>query len=361
MQSKPIRNSDFDAGTAKHVTFYNEFFKRGRCDLLIKIQRSTRGGSSTSPHEYQKEINDLRNQVSNLEQKLSDMGTQVEDRVRRLELDMLQRIEQVMMAMQQQQQSPDSQILQSNVRNGSLSLRDTSIASSIGSQPQQRVVSLQPGQIATQQTIAQMMQPNGGWTDATQFNAEFARAQSINSNTNRSMHSSSSSSGQAAGQMHQGMPAPSLPPHPKQKSLPPVNLPGAVQIPPDRFNSLRGISTLSRGLSEAFARGTSVESTASAVLMRNSWEDKFFSMLMLDGNENNSAAAAPVGSNVPLDASNMLGQPTFVGLSDAQKVAAQTLNAMRPTPTVSDTVTEQQPQDSERDGDLSSVSTSDMP
>ena len=48
MQSKPIRNSDFDANTAKHVTFYNENFKRGRHDLLKKIQRSTRGGGSNA-------------------------------------------------------------------------------------------------------------------------------------------------------------------------------------------------------------------------------------------------------------------------------------------------------------------------
>lgn len=48
MQSKPIRNSDYDAGTAKHVTFFNENFKRGRCDLLKKIQRSTRGGGANS-------------------------------------------------------------------------------------------------------------------------------------------------------------------------------------------------------------------------------------------------------------------------------------------------------------------------
>ena len=82
--------------------------------------------------------------------------------------------------------------------------------------------------------------------------------------------------------------------------------------PPERLNSLRGLSVLSRGLS-GLTRGTSVESSASAVLLRNSWEDKFFSMLMLDenGNATNAAAAAAVASGgdgvVPQTANNAGG------------------------------------------------------
>jgi hypothetical protein len=74
MQSKPIRNSDFDAGTAKHVTFFNENFKRGRCDLLKNIQRSTRGGTTTT-QDHQREIQILRDEVTTLEQKLEDQTT----------------------------------------------------------------------------------------------------------------------------------------------------------------------------------------------------------------------------------------------------------------------------------------------
>ena len=40
------------------------------------------------------------------------------------------------------------------------------------------------------------------------------------------------------------------------------------------------------------SRGVSGESSASAILLRNSWEDKFFSMLMLGENEQSAAAAA---------------------------------------------------------------------
>ena len=99
-------------------------------------------------------------------------------------------------------------------------------------------------------------------------------------------------------------PGPTLPPHPKQKPLPPTlpphpkqmgisppgnGLPGSLGLPPSRLSSLaRG---LSRGLSN-LSRGVSVESSASAALLRNSWEDKFFSMLMSDQNEAAAAAAA---------------------------------------------------------------------
>jgi hypothetical protein len=48
LQSKPIRRSEFDATTSKYVTYYNENFQRGRFDLLLKIQRTTRGQSHSS-------------------------------------------------------------------------------------------------------------------------------------------------------------------------------------------------------------------------------------------------------------------------------------------------------------------------
>ena len=104
MQSKPIRNSDFDANTAKHVTFYNENFKRGRYDLLRKIQRSTRGGGSNPGQNQERDINQLKDKVINLEKTIQDLHAQQEERMRRLELDMLGRMEQMMLAMQQQQQ-----------------------------------------------------------------------------------------------------------------------------------------------------------------------------------------------------------------------------------------------------------------
>ena len=102
-----------------------------------------------------------------------------------------------------------------------------------------------------------------------------------------------------------GSGGPTLPPHPKQKPMPPTlpphpkqkgnaqtlssGLPNHMSYPPTRLSSLarglsRGISNLSRGLSS--------ESQSSAMMLRNSWEDKFFSMLMLGENDAAAAAAA---------------------------------------------------------------------
>eukprot|EP00934_Nitzschia_sp_Nitz4_P004660 Nitzschia sp. Nitz4//scaffold2_size372955//256108//257823//NITZ4_000450-RA/size372955-processed-gene-0.440-mRNA-1//1//CDS//3329546859//4650//frame0 len=260
MQSKPIRNSDFDANTAKHVTFYNENFKRGRCDLLKKIQRSTRGGGGNPNQDQAREVQTLKEKVTTLEKTISDMSTQMEERMRRLELDMLGRMEQMMVAMQQQQQQQNNHMQVTS--NGS----DLPKAPSSNSGPAPA-----PG------GVNNMSQPDiPGW-DPLPFGA---RGTSIGS---LSGIASGLGVGNSTGmQMNKIVPpgnsGPTLPPHPKQKSLPSQGLPGALSIPPDRLNSLRGISGLSRGIS-GLSRGASVESQSSA-LLTNTWEDKFFSMLM---------------------------------------------------------------------------------
>jgi hypothetical protein len=243
MQAKPIRNADFDTSTSKHVTFYNEKFKRGRCDLLKEIQRSTRGGHN-NPQDQQKEIEALKTQVADLEQCLEDTKTQMEERVSKLELDMLGQMEQVMLVMQQYQQTAPQ-------------FRDTSAESGAvpgGSEAWDSVISAR--------------------RSSTTSNF------SMNLNLNVPIVSSESLGSQKAAT------PPTLPPHPKQKQLPAVQgFPMNIAGPPSRLNSLRGIS---RGMS----RGMSVESSSSAVVMRNSWEDKFFSMLMLGETEAGAAAAA---------------------------------------------------------------------
>lgn len=364
MQSKPIRNSDYDAGTAKHVTFYNENFKRGRCDLLKKIQRSTRGGNATPGQDHSKEIQNLKEQVSTLEQQITDMNTQFEERLRRVELDMLGRMEQMMLTVQQQQQTQ---------------LQLQKVAS---------VGSAAPSQVATQN-----WEPNA---------LPYPRGDSVNSNANSigmnsvtnshggggirpspSPHFSGSSIGvraspgpplmngnimnfqqqqqqqqhaqQQQAQQQQSQPnkmaaPPTLPPHPKQKQLPLPSIPGVVGAPPDRLNSLRGISQLTRGLSRGasgLSRGASIESSASAMLMRNSWEDKFFSMLMLDANDQSGGQAqnahaimnpTPIGNNA-----NNNGAPPV--LSNRSVDFNGTGNSAAAT----------------GEGDLSSVSSSDIP
>jgi HSF-type DNA-binding len=307
MQSKPIRNSDFDAGTAKHVTFYNENFKRGRCDLLKKIQRSTRGGGTAAPGDQSREVVFLREQVSNLELQVTEVASQMEERIRRLELEMLSRLEQMMITVQQQQRTQ-------------LQLEK---ATSIGSTMSQQNMSMQPPQ--QQQVLPnQMMQQfqnsvSNNW-DINTYNA--IRASSISSAANSVANIVgtqppgfllSSSLNSQIQQQQQSAP-PTLPPHPKQKQLPSGIVPGSMAAPPDRLNSLRGISTLSRGLS-GLTRGASVESSASAVLMRNSWEDKFFSMLMLEGNDPgaiNDMNLSPTPIGGPVTVSDNSGSVTMM-------------------------------------------------
>lgn len=284
MQSKPIRNSDFDVGTAKHVTFFNENFQRGRCDLLKKIQRSTRGSAAGSGQDQAREIQTLRDQVANLENKIQELSTSSEERFRRLELDMLARIEQLMMTLQQQQAQlrlHSAASVGNSVSSGSHGGMQAPISISNGSingrHQSQTWESLQLPRNNSSAT-ANSTPPSGNFTQVPPQRQHIQQASSTGSN------------------------GPTLPPHPKQKQFPrtgsigPAGLPNAMGAPPDRLNSLRGISTLSRGLSSV-NRGTSVESSASAVLMRNSWEDKLFSMLMLDEQHAQNAGSMTASNN----------------------------------------------------------------
>jgi hypothetical protein len=232
MQSKPIKNSDFDANTAKHVTFYNENFKRGRCDLLKKIQRSTRGGGSNGPPDQSREVQVLKETIVSLEQKIEENANQMEERMRRLELDMLGRMEQMVLAMQLQQMQHGNNV---DGPKAPGSNANVSIGGNSGM---------------------------AGW-DPLPFGARGTSIGSISG-----LASLTGLTMLKAGGEHGG---PTLPPHPKQKSLPPHGLPGALTIPPARLETLRGISNLSRGLS--------IESQSSA-LFGSGFEDKFFSMLM---------------------------------------------------------------------------------
>jgi hypothetical protein len=283
MQSKPIRNSDFDEGTAKHVTFYNENFKRGRCDLLKKIQRSTRGGGNNPAQDQSREVLTLQDKVTELENTITRLSTQMEDRMRRLELDMLGRMEQMMLAMQQQQntslQFQSQSATPSNVSSSgnapgkapasAMNSRSNSIMSqntnsnnnnnqnSNNAQAANGLLGWDPLPMGARGTsIGSIAQALGGFTAP-------APVQMPKNNGNNDL-------------------GPTLPPHPKQKLLPPMQFPGAVGAPAERFNSLIGVSSLSRGLS-GLSRGASIESQGS-VMLRNQWEDKFFSMLMLGEN-----------------------------------------------------------------------------
>lgn len=267
MQAKPIRNSDFNAETAKHVTFYNEKFKRGRCELLKEIQRSTRGGNAGLSVE--KEVQLLKDQVHELQNQLEEMNSTMEDRMRRLELDMLNRMEQMMSAMQQCQSTPNGMMHQQSVGTITSNLSQSHNTNMLNQHMHDNVV-WNPLPLDNSKGVMRMTSLAGSVTGiigGSMGGVPMVSEDSI-SNTPK-------------------LQAPAtLPPHPKQKLLPPNGLPSALNQPPDRLNSLM-TRNLSRGVSNL-----SVDSSASAVLLRNSWEDKFFSMLMLGENEANAQQQA---------------------------------------------------------------------
>ena len=317
MQSKPIRNSDFDANTAKHVTFFNENFKRGRCDLLKKIQRSTRGGGNNSGQDHQKEVNELKEKVASLETTIQDMQNQQEERIRRLELDMLGRMEQMMIAIQQQQQNQQQN----------------------GQQVPLQTQSSTAGSVMKPPTTNGTNQANNGTSnnggmpeafDPLPFGMAGGRGTSMGSLGGLAglMGQHQASIGTITsgrnGLTNVGGGGPTLPPHPKMKQLPAQNLPGSLSLPPGRLDSLRGISTLSRGISN-LSRGLSTESQGSAYL-GNAFEDKFFSMLMNGGDAGksggNSGGAGNFMNPTPiqdqLNAANLSNRNGMSGTAVAQ-------------------------------------------
>lgn len=322
MQSKPIRNSDFDAGTAKHVTFFNENFKRGRCDLLKNIQRSTRGGGTSSAQDQQKEVQNLKEQVATLENKVSEMQSEMEDRMRRLELDMLARMEQMMLAMQQQQQQPQQQ--QQQAPPAPAQQFQMQPSQSIGSTSSNSQGTNATAQVNNSSQSTSTNQQHSPWDSTT-----FGRFHSIGTGNSVTFQQpvpvqKPQQQPQQQHQQNSGNVGPTLPPHPKQKQLP-LNgiLPPTSATNPGRLNSLRGISALSRGIS-GLSRGASIESSASAVLMRNSWEDKFFSMIMLGEN------GEPIGQggiNGSHDVGSLVGPtPLAPGATASNPMAPMTVS-----------------------------------
>jgi hypothetical protein len=281
MQSKPIRNSDFDENTAKHVTFFNENFKRGRCDLLKKIQRSTRGGGVTPGQDQQREIQSLQEKVGSLENIIADMNVQVEERMRRLELDMLGRMEQIMLAIQQQQQN---------------SMLGRPGASMFADKNAKMAAGKNQGALSVA-NVQNLLAPFGA-LDPLPYGARATSIGSISGLTGFAGFGDGSALGMSkalSGGLSNGQ-GPTLPPHPKQKQLPTTSLPGSLNIPPTRLASLGALSNLSRGISN-LSRGASIESQSSAFL-NNAFEDKFLSMLM---NGENKAA---LNAQLNLDSMN---------------------------------------------------------
>ena len=288
MQAKPIRNADFDANTAKYVTFYNEKFKRGRCDLLKEIQRSTRGGNSGSATaaEQQREIDSLKAQVVQLENQMDSLNSHFEERLRTVELNMLGQMERMILALGHGPANGmdgfDGQMQQQQASQQQTMPDASSVSSGQGMSSVQRELSWNPVPFLTEQQ-QQQNQAAGQQPGQNQNQMMQPPLPGMPQGSDKSPSVDSNISGGSGG--------PTLPPHPKQKNLGPLpeNMAtnNASAMPMNqRFPSI-GIG---RGLSVGVPRGLSTDSSASAVLMKNSWEDKFFHALMLG--DNDAAVAA---------------------------------------------------------------------
>jgi hypothetical protein len=289
MQAKPIKNSDYDAGTSKHVTFFNENFKRGRCDLLKKIQRSTRGGGNAAiPTDQNKEVTALKDQVAKLEAKVADLEAKSEERFRRLELDMLSRMEQMMMSVAATVGVNGSVPLPpppARDNQGALLGRGSSINSAVNS-------------------VADAVAAGGGVFASPRNSFAFPGSVTFPASVN------------AAPAVPAPIAAPTLPPHPKQKQLPSGILPigNSMPAPPNRFNSLRGISAL-RSLS-GLSRGLSVDSTGSPLVMRTAWEDKLFSQIMLGENGEQEVTETVAIENPNFVSNDTIREPSAATMED---------------------------------------------
>lgn len=251
----------------------------------------------------------------NLEKTIQELHAQQEERMRRLELDMLGRMEQMMLAMQQQQahQHPHYQHLRS-IGN-----------SNVGGAPLSADLHKSGGISNGQVNMNALNNNAGGLTNAMGESLDplpyGARGASVGtlSGLAHFMGNHQASVGMKNGVSGPGVPGgivggPTLPPHPKQKQLPAQNLPGALSLPPGRVDSLRGMSALSRGISN-LSRGMSAESQGGNAMLGNAFEDKFFSMLMNGENQKNAAGA-----------SNNSGNPAYPNSMSAPPPASQNMN-----------------------------------
>lgn len=263
IQTKPIRNEDFDKSTAKHVTFYNDKFKRGRQDLLKDIQRSTRGGgNNASLADQAKEIDSLRATVAELERRILDMEHRWQDMAVRLDREIQTKTELVVMELMGGRQTSLSQV--------------PSLGEAALLQRAERSFGAAPGR---------NINGAGGVWGAPLLGSQAARAFSTASASSMGNHGTSHGAGTVTSADPSSMVGATLPPHPKQKStLPP---------PPAAAPDIGGfIQAPNHGGINPGA------SYAGSFALRNAWEDKFFSTLMMQDGASRAASLAGLGNNM---------------------------------------------------------------
>mmetsp|Transcript_37078 Transcript_37078/g.78269 ORF Transcript_37078/g.78269 Transcript_37078/m.78269 type:complete len:483 (+) Transcript_37078:114-1562(+) len=291
IQTKPIRNEDFDKSTAKHVTFFNEKFKRGRYDLLKEIQRSTRGGGTqASIADQAREMETLRSTVASLENRVHELETSWQELSTKMEREIQTKVELAMMDLLSSRQH--SSTLQAQY------MGVPSLPTSFGGDAS----ALQRAERSFGSIGGRNAHGGGAWEN-TLLGPQAARAFSTASATSAGAGAAANAVANAVANAPpaavignsgnapaaSGNASATLPPHPKQKSLPPPTLGG---VPQTTSGGLRSLST----------------ATNSSLLLRNAWEDKFYSTLMMT--EGTSRAASLAGL-----ANGMAGSAGMAGMT----------------------------------------------
>jgi len=119
IQNKPVWNRDYDPKTAEYAIYHNENFKRGRTDLLLNIERSTKQKNDTNKSEevnsLHERVTELTSRVDTLEQKLVQNNSMWEYRFAVLQRQMtLMVTDPTILSKQHQQQGQEDSIKDEN-------------------------------------------------------------------------------------------------------------------------------------------------------------------------------------------------------------------------------------------------------
>lgn len=267
IQTKPIRNKDFDKSTAKHVTFFNDKFKRGRNDLLRDIQRSTRGGGAqASLADQSREIETLHSAVFTLEGRVQDLESRWRELTMKMEREIQSKVEfavlDLLSSRQLAAQHPPSSSAAAALQAQYMGMPSLSHSSVFQDGSMLGLTQLQRAERSFGAHNPQ------AWDDAL-LGSQVARASSV------------------ASIKAEETTTPTLPPHPKQKSLPPSqqNMSGLTQ------------GSLHQNMQAGGGLGSLSSASNSSMLLRNAWEDKFFSTLMMQDGANRAASLAGLAAH----------------------------------------------------------------
>lgn len=284
IQTKPIRNEDFDKSTAKHVTFFNEKFKRGRYELLREIQRSTRGGGAQASFaEQAREVETLHSVVAALEGKVQDLEARWRELTMKMEREIQSKVEYAVLDLLSSRQSSSQPSSAAAALQAQYMGMPSLAHPSAFQDPLLGLTPLQRAERSFGSIGARNPQLGGMPWDPSLLGSQAGRATSI------------------ASIKADGAVTPTLPPHPKQKSLPPPQ------------QGVSGLSQGAVGLHQNMQAGGGLGGLSSAtasnpsMLLRNAWEDKLFSTLMMQDGAKRAA------SLVGLAAHNGMGGPVGVG------------------------------------------------